>query len=68
VKVEDANGRIESMEGERTRKKPRRIKKDILKTDILEKTPKIEKSFSYANLHHCFSPLIFSSIKKEDKE
>lgn len=40
-----------------------------MKTDILERTPKMEKTFTFINLHpHCISPLVFSSHKKEDRE
>jgi hypothetical protein len=39
-----------------------------MKTDILERTPKMEKTFTFINLHpHCISPLVFSSHKKEDR-
>lgn len=54
---------------EKTKKKRKKIREDILKTDILEKTPKAEKNFSFANIQSCFSPGgIFSSVQKEDKE
>jgi hypothetical protein len=40
----------------------------MLKTDILERTPKMEKQMPFANLHPlCISPLMFSSVKKEEK-
>lgn len=57
-------------EAERTKKKRKKIKEsDIMKTDILERTPKMEKTFTFINLHpHCISPLVFSSHKKEDRE
>lgn len=38
-----------------------------MKTDILERTPKMEKTFTFINLH-CISPLVFSSHKKDDRE
>jgi len=40
----------------------------MLKTNILEKTPKMEKNFSEANLNqHCVSPLVFSAMKIDEK-
>lgn len=66
AKCEDKLGRAELHEAEKTKKKKKRIREDLLRTDILEKTPKIERKFSFANF--CFSPLLFSSMKKEDKE
>ena len=59
---------MEVQEVEKTKKKKKKVKEDIFKTNILEGTPKVERNFSFANLHSCFSPLIFSSIKKEDRE
>lgn len=35
---------------------------------MLDKTPKVVRNFSFANLHTCMSPLIFSSAQKEDRE
>ena len=63
-KLED---KIEIQEIEKTKKKKKKVKEDIFKTNILESTPKEDRSFSFANLHSCFSPLIFSSLKKEDR-
>ena len=59
--------KIEIQEVEKTKKKKKKVKEDIFKTNILEGTPKVERNFSFANLHSCFSPLMFSSIKKEDR-
>lgn len=40
-----------------------------MKTDILERTPKMEKSLSFVNLNHnCISPIGFSSFKSEERE
>lgn len=69
-KVEEKHAIVEVHEAERTKKKRKKLKEsDIMKTDILERTPKMEKTFTFINLHpHCISPLVFSSHKKEDRE
>ena len=54
----------EVKEVEKTKKKRKKVKEDVFKTNILEKTPKVERNFSFANLH--MSPLVFSSVKKEE--
>lgn len=61
---------MEIHEAEKTKKKRKRNKEsDNMKTDILERTPKMEKTLTFINLHpHCISPLVFSSLKKEDRE
>ena len=70
AKMEEKSTALEVHDAERTKKKRKKIKdSDIMKTDILERTPKMEKTFTFINLHpHCISPLVFSSHKKEDKE
>ena len=70
AKMEEKSTALEVHDTERTKKKRKKIKdSDIMKTDILERTPKMEKTFNFINLHpHCISPLVFSSHKKEDRE
>jgi hypothetical protein len=70
AKMEEKSTALEVHDAERTKKKRKKIKdSDIMKTDILERTPKMEKTFTFINLHpHCISPLVFSSHKKEDRE
>ena len=55
-------------EAEKTKKKRKKIKEETIKNDMLDNTPKLVRHFSFANLHICMSPLIFSSVKKEDRE
>ena len=58
-------------EVEKTKKKRKKNREnDHLKTDILERTPKMEKNFSFVNLMHpnCLSPLVFSAAKEEHRE
>lgn len=68
--MEERSTAHELHEAERTKKKRKKLKEsDIMKTDILERTPKTEKPFIFFNIHpHCISPLVFSSHKKEDRE
>ena len=70
AKMEEKSTALEVHDAERTKKKRKKIKdSDIMKTDILERTPKMEKTLTFINLHpHCISPLVFSSHKKEDRE
>lgn len=52
AKNEEKSSYMEPMT-ERTKKKRRRHhENDLMKTDILQRTPKMEKSFSYVNLNH----------------
>lgn len=67
-KLENDKEKLEVNEAEKTKKKRKKIKEDNTKNDMLENTPKIIRHFSFANLHTCMSPLIFSSVKKEDRE
>jgi hypothetical protein len=56
--------RMEINEAEKTKKKRKKVKEETMKSDMLDKTPKAVRHFSFANLHTCMSPLIFSSVKK----
>ena len=49
----------------KTKKKKKKIKEDLFKTNILESTPIVQRNFSFANLHG-LSPLRFSSFKKDE--
>jgi hypothetical protein len=59
---------MEVNETEKTKKKRKKVKEENTKSDMLDNTPKVVRHFSFANLHSCMSPLIFSSVKKEDRD
>jgi len=58
------------MEGEKTKKKKRKHRDNEHKrNEFLEKTPKMEKSFSYVNLHHpnLISPIGLGMFAQRDE-